>query len=351
MEPLVSVTIVTHNSAGHLEPCLESLLTQDYPALEVVVVDNCSGDRTGDILRAHSEHLHVVWNRENTGFCGGQNQAIALSRGEWVLVLNPDVVLEPGFITQLLSSIDRQADPAVGIACGRLSSTVEKDGARLLDSTGVYFTPQLRHFDRDCRQPDRGQHLATEYVFGATGAAALYRRTMIESISLPSDSGAEFFDQDFFAYREDADVAWRAQLLGWNCLYVPQARGSHVRTCLPDNRAQMSPAVNMHSVKNRFLMRIKNIGAALYSRNLLAITFRDLCAVAYCLFVERTSLPGLWFVIREFPRHWAKRKWIQSRRKRSDRQLAPWFAGLPGEARLVENIAPAAASATLGGRT
>ena len=93
-----------------------------------------------------------------------------------------------------------------------------------------------------------------EYVFGASAAAALYRRAMIDDVAVDGD----FFDPDFFAYREDADVAWRAQLLGWRCIYTPAAVAYHVRTVTPANRRSLPPVINMHSVKNRFLMRIKN---------------------------------------------------------------------------------------------
>jgi len=86
---------------------------------------------------------------------------------------------------------------------------------------------------------------------------------MIEDVSL----GGEFFDPDFFVYREDADVAWRAQLMGWRCLYTPHARGYHVRSVLPGNRRALPGIINMHSVKNRFLMRIKNMTGDLYKRN------------------------------------------------------------------------------------
>jgi GT2 family glycosyltransferase len=355
MEPLVSVTIVTHNSAGYLDACLESVRRQDYSRLEIVVVDNSSADGTAEILGLHGERLRVIRNSFNNGFCGGQNQAITASRGQWILVLNPDVILALDFVSRLVASIDAQADPAIGVACGRLTAPSKENDHALLDSTGIYLTPELRHFDRDCRQPDSGQHLETEYVFGATGAAAFYRREMIDAISVPGKPGPEFFDEEFFAYREDADVAWRAQLLGWNCLYVPEAHGTHVRTCLPDNRAKMSPLVNMHSVKNRFLMRIKNIGAGLYLRHCLAITARDICVAGYCLLMERRSLPGLWHVVSGFPRTWAKRNWIQSRRKRSDRELAAWFQGQrensPAIALATEKISPpTAANATLGGR-
>jgi GT2 family glycosyltransferase len=139
----------------------------------------------------------------------------------------------------------------------------------------------------------------------------------------------EFFDHDFFAYREDADLSWRAQLLGWNCLYVPDAIGSHVRRCVPENRAQMPAVVNMHSVKNRFLMRIKNIGAGLYFRHFWSITLRDFAALGFCLAKERTSLPGLGLVLRDWRKIWAKRRWIQSRRRRSDSELARWFKREP----------------------
>ena len=161
-----------------------------------------------------------------------------------------------------------ESDPAVGTVCGKLlsmSADFQLPPRPSFDSTGVYFTPTLRHFDRGSGETDNGQYERCEYVFGATGAAALYRRTMIEDISI----GGEFYDHDFFVYREDADVAWRAQLFGWTCLYVPFAQGYHVRRVKPANRRQLEPYINMHSVKNRFLLRIKNVTGALYLRRFI----------------------------------------------------------------------------------
>ena len=158
-----------------------------------------------------------------------------------------------------------------------------------MDSTGIYFTPMLRHLDRGSQEVDNGHFLNYEYVFGATAAAALYRREMIEDISLDG----EFFDPDFFVYREDADVAWRAQLMGWRCLYTPYARGYHVRTVLPGNRRALPAVINMHSVKNRFLMRIKNMTGDLYRRNWFSITARDLLVVCCCLLARADLAQGL----------------------------------------------------------
>ena len=113
---------------------------------------------------------------------------------------------------------------------------------------------QHRHPDRGTGEPVRDQFNRLQYVFGASGAAALYRRPMLEEVSL----GGEYFDEDFFTYREDADLAWRAQLLGWKALYVPHAVASHERKVLPERRRSLPDVFNMHSVKNRFLLRIKN---------------------------------------------------------------------------------------------
>ena len=112
-----------------------------------------------------------------------------------------------------------------------------------MDSTGIYFTPMLRHLDRGSQEVDNGHYLNFDYVFGATAAAALYRRQMIEDISILG----EFFDPDFFVYREDADVAWRAQLMGWRCVYTPLARGYHVRNVLPGQPAR-SAAGDQHAL-------------------------------------------------------------------------------------------------------
>jgi GT2 family glycosyltransferase len=164
-----------------------------------------------------------------------------------------------------------------------------------------------------------------EYVFGASAAAALYRREMISDVS----HGGDFFDPDFFAYREDADVAWRAQLLGWSCLYVPQATGYHVRSVGPGSRRSVPAAINMHSVKNRFLMRTKNMTAGVFRRFWLPITMRDLLVIGGCLLWEPTSLPAFWHLARCFPRALRRRNWIMSRRRVSDATLATWFRAEP----------------------
>ncbi|MCI0434980.1 MAG: hypothetical protein L0271_15270 [Gemmatimonadetes bacterium] len=188
------------------------------------------------------------------------------------------------------------------------------------------------------REIDNGHYLKYEYVFGATAAAALYRRAMIDHISIDG----EFFDSDFFVYREDADVAWRAQLLGWRCIYAPYARGYHVRNVLPGKRRALPPEINMHSVKNRFLMRIKNISPYLYRKNWLSITVRDLAVVGCCVLWEHTSLKAFWFLAKNWKRVMAKRREIQSRCRVPPRELATWFNYRPVSQPAPEPVAEAA---------
>jgi len=323
---LVSVTLITYNSGRFIKRCLESVLEQKYPSLELVIIDNASTDGTVDILEQFQDSCRIYYNDENIGFAAAQNQAIGLGGGEWILTLNPDVLLEPNFIAALVEAA--QIDPKVGSVCGKLltiRATFDLPEQQLVDSTGIYFTPMLRHLDRGSQEVDNGHYLNFEYVFGATAAAALYRRRMIEDIAIDG----EFFDPDFFVYREDADVAWRAQLMGWRCIYTPNARGYHVRNVLPGNRRALPPEINMHSVKNRFLMRIKNMTPDLYRRNWLSITMRDLVVVGACLVREHSSLRAFGFLFRNWRRIVAKRHEIMKRRRAKDDYIASWFSYEP----------------------
>jgi GT2 family glycosyltransferase len=288
----------------------------------IVVVDNASADGTAAILREFGSRIQVIWNQSNVGFAEAQNQGIRASRAEWVLTLNPDLLMEEDFVRRLVDA--GELDTGAGAVCGKLLSIgkgFQPLAERRIDSTGLFFTPTVRHFDRGSRELDDGAYDRAEYVFGACAAAALYRRQMIDDVSIDGD----FFDPDFFAYREDADVAWRAQLLGWRCIYTPAAVGWHVRSVIPGDRRSITPSINMHSVKNRFLMRIKNATPGLYRHCWLPMTVRDLAVVAGCLLLEPRSLPAFWQVAKCWPAMKQSRREIMRRRRVSDGELMRWF--------------------------
>jgi GT2 family glycosyltransferase len=325
----VTITIVTFNSARYIAGCLEHALAQDYARLHIVVVDNASRDSTVEILRTFEkcERITILYNRDNTGFAAGQNQAIAAAgEVDWILTLNPDVRLRPDFVRILVTAGTTGTD--IGTVCGKLlaaSPEFQLASPPLLDSTGIYFTPSLRHLDRGNRVPDEGQYDAPEYVFGATAAACLYRTAMIRDIEVLG----EFFDSDFFAYREDADIAWRAQLFGWRCLYTPAAVALHVRTVVPESRGSLPAIINLHSVKNRWLLRIKNTTANLYRHFWLPITLRDIVVIGGCLLREWSSLPAFLLIMKLWPRTWQKRCEIMRRKRISNARIRRWFSNQP----------------------
>ena len=323
---MVSVLIVTWNSARFLDACFASVDHQDYRELEVVVVDNASSDGTRAKLATRESAWHVLHNDLNVGFAAGQNQAIRAAKGEWLLCLNPDVMLAPDFIRQLVEA--GSARPEAGSLSGKLLRW-DPDGAQpktqVIDSTGVYFTRNMRHLDRGGGETDTGQYDRKQWVFGATGAAALYRRSLVEAVSVEG----QFFDEDFFSYREDADLAWRGQVMGWRCLYVPQAVAWHVRRVTPERREQLPHAINWHSVKNRFLMRGKNASGWLCRRLFGPVAWRDLMIVGYALLRDWRMLSALVYPLKNLGSIRRKREVVQARRRVSDRELLRWFSDTP----------------------
>jgi GT2 family glycosyltransferase len=318
---LVSVVIVTWNSAIFLRRCLASLLAQTYRNLELIHVDNASADESVALMRALAPHARTISNETNRGFSAAVNQALKLANGEYVLLLNPDAFLEPHYIESIIAAL---TDDRTGMATGTLLQVPKELAPRtkLIDSKGIRMTRSGRHFDIDQGKPDtRHPTPDTHEVFGVSGAAAMYRTTFIRDVTV----GGEFLDEDFFAFREDADVAWRGRLFGWKAVYVPEAVAHHVRTVTPEKRRELSAVINMHGVKNRFLLRLKNEGLYLALRNAPFELTRDLIVIVAALTIERTSLPALRWLWKNRGRIMEKRRAIQSRRRVSDRDLAGWF--------------------------
>lgn len=311
----VSVQIVTFNSADVIGACLESLRRQTHRDMRIRILDNASSDGTLDAVRSAGRDADIVPQNANTGYAAGHNRLAAEFPAPYVLFLNPDTVLDPRFVEELAGALDAHSD--VGSVSGKL---LRMDGCTI-DSTGIVMTRNQRHLDRGAGEIDAGQYDAAGEVFGASGAAALYRYGCLEDVRVEG----MFFDEDFFAYREDADLAWRCRLMGWKSHYVPTALARHRRRVTPERRSSLSRAINRHSVKNRFLLRMNNLTPGLYRRLFWDVTARDLAVVGYVLLKEWSSIPGLWYVCRHWSRLRAKRRRIQAAVRVPDDAIAMWF--------------------------
>jgi GT2 family glycosyltransferase len=214
VNPLISIIIVNFNGLRFLEPCLSSICGQSYSYFEIVFVDNGSSDRSVDFVREHYPSAIIIETGKNLGFAGGTNAGIRRAAGEYLLTLNNDTVLDPRFLEDIIKPM--HDDQHVGI-CG--SKMLLPDGR--INSTAICFSRSGAAWDRGMGEQDTGQYDCEEEVFGACAGAALYRRSMLDEIGL--------FDEDFFLFMEDVDLAFRARLAGWKCWYVPTAKVIHVR--------------------------------------------------------------------------------------------------------------------------
>jgi GT2 family glycosyltransferase len=309
----VAVNIVTFNSAEDITACLDSLAEQTHRDFRIHVLDNASTDGTLEKLAGFD--VALVRSPSNTGFAKAHNDLIRAYPAEYVLLLNPDAILRPDYLEKIIAALDARPDAAS--ATGKL---MRMDGVTI-DSTGIIMLRNQRHLDRGAGEPDRGQFDKPEDVFGPSGAAAVYRMKALNDVAIDG----QFFDEDFFAYREDADLAWRCRLMGWSSIYVPSAVALHKRRVTPERRSQLSAMINYHSVKNRFLLRLNNMTRSLYRRDFWRITARDAAVVGYVLAREWSSLGALSYVICQSPRLWSKRKVIQSRKRISGPELDRWF--------------------------
>jgi len=210
---MISIVIVNYNGKHFLENCLYSLSTQTYKDYEVVIVDNASSDGSVAYIQHYYPWVKLIQSEFNSGFAGGVNQGIKNSKGKYILTLNNDTTIHTQFLEKMLECIE--SEDKVGSCASKM---VYPDGR--INSTGICVSRSGAAWDRGMLEHDENQYDEIEEIFGPCAGAALYRKEMLEEIGL--------FDKDFFLYFEDVDIAFRAQLAGWKCLYTPYAKVTHI---------------------------------------------------------------------------------------------------------------------------
>jgi GT2 family glycosyltransferase len=320
----VAVCLVTHNSAPDIAGCMAAIAALRHRPLEIALIDSGSHDGSLDAARrAAPPGVPMAAERRaaNIGFAAGMNAAIALTATPWVLTLNADARPAPDYLDRLLASLDAHPAWRVGAVTGRLVRSPAAGEPRRLDACGMRLTSSWRHLDRGSGEPDRGQWASPERVFGATGAASLFRRAALADAAIDG----EIFDPRFHSFREDAELCFRLRERGWEILYEPTAVAEHRRFNLPERRGAMPRAVNLHSLKNRYLLRIYHQTARNLARTLLPALGRDLLALGYVLLRERSSLGAYAWLLRHRAELLARRRAIQRRRTCPPADLDAWF--------------------------
>ncbi|MBI4050001.1 MAG: glycosyltransferase family 2 protein [Candidatus Doudnabacteria bacterium] len=325
MPPLISIIILSYESRRYIERCLDSVFAQSYPSLEVLFIINGNHDGSAELVSEKygaRENLTIIDPRENLWFSRGNNLGIARSRGKYVLTLNQDTILMPDTVAALVAALE--ADSSLGSVSGKLLHyNYELDSkTRILDSTGIEIFKTHRVIDRGQWEQDRGQYDRDLEIFGASGAAAMYRRSSLEQTKIPKKSGGyEYFDENFIAYKEDVDLAWRLQLAGFGCRYVPEAIIYHGRTVGRSwptqfirfiiNRRRQSRIVRQLSYKNHYLMVVKNFVPLVFWLNFPFFLIREILLTIYTVLFEPFQVMALKNFFRELPDTLRKHRFVR----------------------------------------
>jgi len=228
-------------------------------------------------------------------------------RIEYILLLNPDVELDPDFVARLIDAM--LARPCVAIATGKLL----RPDRRTLDSAGIFFGRHGRPRDRGSEEPDRGRYDRTEGVDAASGAAMMLRVAAIEDLRVEN----ELFDEDFFAYHEDTDLCWRARRFGWSILYEPAAVALHRRGWQRARRSAIPIPIRRHSFKNHYLQIVKNETATGLIRSLPWLVLWEILRLGFVVVRDRPMAGAYLEAARALPAAWRKRRLVQQRARRA----------------------------------
>lgn len=291
---LISLVIVNYNNKSYLKRCISSIFEQTYQNLEIIFIDNESKDGSLEFMKEEYSNTNIllIRNDVNNGYAGAANQGIELSNGKYVMILNPDIIMEEDFIEKMYGFIDK--DESIGALSGKLLKYDFESDKKLnyIDSAGIVMFKSTRCIDRGQNEEDLGQYDKIEQVFGVCGAAPLYRKSALDTVAIEG----EYFDEDFFAYKEDVDLSWRFNLMGFKNMYYPEAVAYHGRGLggsmgglvnFIKNRNSQSEFLRGISYRNHLLMVYKNNVDDFIKKNAYYIIKREIAFLGYITIFER----------------------------------------------------------------
>lgn len=304
-EALVSIILLTYNSAKDLPECIPSLLSQTYGNFEIIVVDNASTDSTVEFIRTNYLQLKLIETGKNLGYPGGNNIGFEYAQGEYLVVVNPDTVADPEWLTELIRPLEE--DPDIAVTTPKIRICYDHDKINTCGNiphyTGLTFCRGLNAPITSC--------ILQEEIGAISGCSFAIRREMLDYI--------EGFDADFFLYMEDADLSWRVRFAGGKIVYVP--------TSIICHKFKLSIAAWKHFYleRNRYMILLKNL-----ERKTLLLMFPGLM-VTEVVTMGHAVLNGPEYVKSKFKAYWwiiknrtfvfAKRKKTIAVKKTSDKEF------------------------------
>lgn len=340
--PKVAINLVTWNGAKQIESCLNAILGQSLQDFLLLIIDNGSVDQTVKIIEelylpAFKDKIKFVKNKTNMGFAFAHNQAILWTDSDYVLTLNQDVILQPNYLAVAVDFLDKHHD--VGSVTGKILRWENNEledlknikKSDIIDSLGLKIHKSQRIVDRASGEQDKGQYENVTEIFGPCATCPIYRRQALEDVRFED----EFFDKDFFSYKEDVDLAYRLMWRAWKSYYLPEAVAYHERTAkgvekfsnlaIIRHRKNKSKFVSYHSYKNHLFVIYKNLSSRNFWRYFFSIFFYELKKFCYVLILENSTLGALSEFLSKKKRMKQKRHFVISRRLIKDDEMRKWF--------------------------
>jgi len=326
--PTVTISLLTWNGQEYLPWLLKSLSEQSFVDWELLVLDNASSDKSVDIIREYYPKARIINKKQNTGFARGHNLLINWSNSDYVLVLNQDVILEENYLRELVDFLEKNKN--VASCAGKLMYWDFDNGvkSKIIDSYGLEINRRREVIDR--YQGQKEISIETEEVFGLSATATLYRRKALDIVAgPPEDNHLQYFDEDFFSYKEDIDLAWRLRLFAWENYLLSNTKAYHHRSIakgknIKESRKSRGMA-NKFSYRNHLMLLYKNSFYKNLFRDFWAIKWYEFKKFIYLLIFERSTLVGFKEYLFYIPSLAKKRKYIMKHRKIDANDIYKWF--------------------------
>lgn len=307
--PLVSVLVLNWNKKEYLHRCLSSVFRQNYPNIETLFIDNGSDDGSVELVRKHYPQAHIIALDHNMGFSAANNIGISQASGDYIMTLNNDTELDEGCVSELIEVIEQFPQ-----AWSCSPKIVSFDNPPIIVNVGIGVQDRWPT-DRGHGEPDDGRYDQIEEILGPNGGAGLYRKAVLDEIG--------GYDEDFVAYFEDVDLAWRARLTGWISVYAPKAICRHAFGGTNKTRPFY---IEYHIFRNIIWLYIKDIPGAYLWKKVPGLLKQEI--IFWKSHLRRGGAKWLNMKIdtyKKLPRMMMKRRHIQRNRHIDDKEFERWF--------------------------
>lgn len=332
-QPLLSIVIINYNTKHLLDGCIKSLLAQTYKSLEIIFIDNKSEDGSCAFVQENFKEVIAVCNTDNIGYAPAGNQGIKLGKGEYIMLMNPDILFEPDYIEKCIKQMEK--DQKIAAICGKIYKYdfQKNEKTKFIDTVGLFCFRNRRVIDDGQGLKDKGQFDEEKYVFGISGACPIYRKKALEDVKIFN----EYLDDDFFMYKEDVDISWRFLLFGWKSFYLPTAHAYHGRGTgvlkrfthmeVAKNRSKLNAFQKSYSYKNQRLMQVKNELWPGVLQDFFPMLWKEILITGYIFLREPYLLKWWWEMMKQMPHAVKKRKEIMKRKRVQWKDIHTFVSG------------------------